>query len=52
MFEDVSKDQSKLSDEDVISLKLKEENIDKYQTLRRIRAGYTRDRIAIFEAMM
>ncbi len=53
MFEEMSQQERKNTEtwEDVLHQQLREDGMDKYKTLRGIRQGNTKTRIACFEAL-
>jgi hypothetical protein len=52
LFEDInSGSQADKTVEDKLMQEIREEGMDKYKTLRGIRRGNTKDRVAVFEAL-
>ena len=54
LFEDLNQDAIAAgpgSPEDELMREIREEGMDKYKTLRGIRRGNTKDRVAVFEAL-
>lgn len=54
LFEDLNKDAKAAgpgSAEDRLMQEIRDEGMDKYKTLRGIRRGNTKDRVAVFEAL-